>query len=139
MARPTLCSHRRVTCLASQPSARVIGGGPVADALATAGSTTTLCSAPTHPQTGREVLDSFLAQLPSDQDLILVAHSNAGAYIPALSTQRSAVGAVFVDALLPPSRGDLPLAPPAFLDVLRQKVDSHASCPSGPTGGKNQT
>lgn len=102
---------------------------PVADALATVGWTTTWCSAPTNPQTGRGVLDSFLGQLPTDQDLILVAHSNAGAYIPALSTQRSVVGAVFVDALLPPPRGDLPLAPPAFLDFLRQKADADGVLP----------
>ena len=61
--------------------------------------------------------------------MILVAHSNAGAYIPALSTQRSVVGAVFVDALLPPPRGDLPLAPAAFLDFMRKKVDSDGVLP----------
>jgi len=102
---------------------------PVVHALATNGWTTMPCSAPTSPHTGREVLDSFLAQLPTDQGLILVAHSNAGAYIPILSTQRSVAGAVFVDALLPPPRGDLPLAPPAFLNFLRQKVDAGGVLP----------
>lgn len=51
------------------------------------------------------------------------SHSNAGAYVPALTGQRRVVGCVFVDALLPSRAGRVPLAPLAFLDVLRDLAD----------------
>ncbi len=56
-------------------------------------------------------------------------HSNAGAYVPALMTHRRVVASVFVDAVLPPRRGHVPLAPPAFLDVLRPKADGDGLLP----------
>lgn len=102
---------------------------PVAQVLEADGWTTTTCRAPTSPRTGAEVLDVFLAGLPTDRELVLIPHSNAGAYVPVLCTQRSIVGAVFVDAILPPHRGVLPLAPAAFLDFLRQKVDATGELP----------
>ncbi len=39
------------------------------------------------------------------------------------------VAAVFVDAILPPPRGRIPLAPPALLDVLREKADDDGLLP----------
>ncbi|TWP32365.1 hypothetical protein [Leekyejoonella antrihumi] len=102
---------------------------PVAQLLSARGWRTTTCAAPTSPRTGREVLDAFLADLPTDEDLVLIAHSNSGAYVPGISTQRSVVGAVFVDAILPPHHGNLPLTPAAFLDFLRQKADAHGVLP----------
>lgn len=62
-------------------------------------------------RTGQDVLDAFTAALPVGRNLILVPHSNAGAYVPALTTLRSVVGVVFVDAVLPPTHGRVPLAP----------------------------
>ncbi len=56
-------------------------------------------------------------------------HSNAGAYVPELVTQRRVVAMVFVDAVLPPRRGRVPLAPPAFLDLLRSKVEDDGLLP----------
>ena len=79
--------------------------------------------------TGQNVLDSFCAALPSDQDLVLIAHSNAGVFVPELVRQRRVVAAVFVDAVLPPAGGQMPLAPPKLLAVLREKADAQGQLP----------
>jgi hypothetical protein len=81
------------------------------------------------PRTPDDVLRSFLAALPANQDLVLIPHSNAGLYVPALTAQRNVVGYVFVDAGLPASYGQVRLAPPALLDVLRQKADNNDLLP----------
>lgn len=62
--------------------------------------------------------------------MVLLAHSNAGAYVPAVTSRHpSIVGAVFVDAVLPPKRGHVALAPPAFLDFLRPQADAAGMLP----------
>ena len=71
--------------------------------------------APTGPS---DVLLTFLAALPPGKDIVLVAHSNAGLYVPALVQERRVVANVFVDAGLPVRNGRVPLAPPAFRDFL---------------------
>ncbi|MDQ6688541.1 MAG: hypothetical protein M3Z50_13195 [Actinomycetota bacterium] len=48
-----------------------------------------------------EVLASMLAELPPDDELVLVPHSNAGLYAAALAPIRRVRAIVFVDALLP--------------------------------------
>lgn len=75
------------------------------------------------PRTPQDVLDAFLAALPDDQELVLVPHSNAGLYVPAVAARRRVVGCVFVDALVPPRHGRVPIAPPEVLDALRAKAD----------------
>lgn len=97
---------------------------PAAQALTALGWPTTTCAPPAGARCAQDVLDAFVFGLPADDELVLVAHSNAGAYVPALTGRhRSIVGAVLVDAVLPPRRGQVPLAPPAFLDFLRPKAD----------------
>ena len=103
---------------------------PVARILAEHGWRTVVCAVATPVRTGRDAFNSFVAMLPSDRDLIVVPHSNAGAYVPGLVMQRRVVGAVFVDAVLPPVRGDVALAPPAFLDLLRDKVSADGLLPA---------
>ncbi len=72
----------------------------------------------------------MLAGLPTRQELVLVAHSNVGAYLPSLVTRRPIVAAVFIDAVLPAASGGfVPLAPPAFLDFLRDKADTAGLLP----------
>jgi hypothetical protein len=61
--------------------------------------------------------------LPVDQDLVLVPHSNAGLYVPALAGARPVVGYVFVDAGLPPRSGRVSPAPPASYDFLQRSAD----------------
>ena len=102
---------------------------PVARVLADRGWHSTVCTVPTPVLTGEDVLDAFLAALPAERDLVLVPHSNAGAYVPGLAVQRPVVAAVFVDAILPPPSGRIPLAPPAFLGVLREKADDDGLLP----------
>jgi hypothetical protein len=84
---------------------------------------------PVPVRTSAEVLDAYLAALPTDADVVLVPHSNAGAYVPQLAVQRQVVATVFVDAILPPASGRVPLAPPALLDVLEAKADEQGLLP----------
>ena len=102
---------------------------PVARVLADHGWHTVICVAALPVRTGKDALDAFVATLPTEQDLVVVPHSNAGVYVPELVMQRRVVGAVFVDAVLPPGRGYVPLAPPAFLDLLREKADDDGLLP----------
>jgi hypothetical protein len=62
-------------------------------------------------------------QLPGPGDyqpLVLVAHSNAGVFIPVIrsATARPVACSVFVDATLPASRGPTPMVPQEFLPFL---------------------
>lgn len=84
---------------------------------------------PTAPQTPGDALRRFLSAVPADRDVILVPHSNAGLFVPALVSGRQVVGAVFVDAGLPPRQGEVPLAPPALLDALTGKADDRGVLP----------
>ena len=102
---------------------------PVARVLADHGWHTVICVAAPPVRTGQDALDAFVATLPTEQDLVVVPHSNAGVYVPELVMQRRVVGAVFVDAVLPPGRGYVQLAPPAFLDLLREKADDDGLLP----------
>ena len=103
---------------------------PAAQLLHDQGWTTTTCTLPPGRRTAQDVLDGYVACLPTDHDVVLVAHSNAGAYIPAITSRhRRVTGAVFVDAVLPPAQGHIPLAPPAFLDFLRSKADAAGVLP----------
>lgn len=87
-------------------------------------------AAPKHaPQTWADVVAQLLSQLPAERELILVPHSNAGLYVPALRQHRRVVGAVFVDAGLPPPVGSVPLAPPALLAHLATLAGSHDRLP----------
>lgn len=102
---------------------------PVARVLADYGWHTVICEAAPPVRTVQDALDGLVATLPTEQDLIVVPHSNAGVYIPELVMQRPVVGAVFVDAVLPPGRGHVLPAPPAFLDLLRKKADDDGLLP----------
>jgi hypothetical protein len=65
------------------------------------------------------VLEHLWSALPVGRPLALVAHSNAGLYLPAVSAERRVLAMVFVDAALPAASGATPLAPPAMHDFLR--------------------
>ncbi|MCA1683084.1 MAG: hypothetical protein LC685_03715 [Actinobacteria bacterium] len=60
----------------------------VARVLAARGWHTLVCAATARVRTGQDALAAFLATLPTEQSLVLVAHSNAGAYVPELVMQR---------------------------------------------------
>lgn len=92
---------------------------PVADVLARLGVRTTTPALGPGLHTPADVLDRLLEALPAGEDLALVPHSGAGAYIPALTAARRVSAAIFVDAVLPPPSGRVPMAPSALLDQLR--------------------
>lgn len=102
---------------------------PVAQVLAALGWNTVTCPTPSFAQGAQDVLDAFPDALPMHGELVLIPHSNAGAHVPTLTTQRSVVGIVFVGSLLPPERGRIPLAPPDFLPFLRGKADPEGVLP----------
>jgi pimeloyl-ACP methyl ester carboxylesterase len=73
------------------------------------------------------VVDAVVAGLDPDgqgQGVVLVAHSNAGLFIPVITAALPGQvrGCIFVDAALPPSSGAAPVAPPELLALLRDKA-----------------
>ncbi|MFF2509037.1 alpha/beta hydrolase [Streptomyces sp. NPDC058067] len=61
-----------------------------------------------------------LRQVPVDSPVTLVAHSNAGLFLPAIRSRldHPVAASVFVDAPLPARFGPTPVATPEFLDFL---------------------
>jgi len=108
---------------------------PVADALARRGHPALVPSllhvADAEPPAWRQVAAAVAAAVPGDRPVVLVAHSNAGAFVPVIrqALGQSVAGAVFVDALLPAPRAETPLAEGAFLDVLKSLVEPDGRLP----------
>jgi hypothetical protein len=65
-----------------------------------------------------DVLDRLAADLPLNEPLVLVPHSNAGLYVAALTAARNVHGVVFVDAGLPSNAPTTPTAPGPFREFL---------------------
>ena len=67
-------------------------------------------------ETVRDAID----ELPPEQPVVIVAHSNAGLLVPAIvdASPRRVAGCVFVDASLPSPAGPTPTAPPERLEFL---------------------
>ncbi|MGZ4777443.1 MAG: hypothetical protein ACXVYW_19265 [Oryzihumus sp.] len=110
----------------------LLGGavwGPVADALRARGLPVTVARLPREVGRPASVLAGFVADLRGIPDLVLVPHSNAGLFCPALAEATGAAGTVFVDAALPVTAGETALAPPAFLDFLRGLADDTGVLP----------
>ncbi|WP_304454389.1 alpha/beta hydrolase [Nocardiopsis sp. YSL2] len=101
---------------------------PVAEHLAAAGFRVRVPSL-LHTGTGGppfwprvvEAVRDDLWQVPADSPVTLVAHSNAGLFLPTVSAglDHPVAGSVFVDAALPALHGDTPAAPPGPLEFLR--------------------
>ncbi|MEV5517931.1 alpha/beta hydrolase [Streptomyces flaveolus] len=62
-----------------------------------------------------------LRQVPAGSPVTLVAHSNAGLFLPVIRSglDHPVAGSVFVDAALPARTGPTPVAAPEFLEFLR--------------------
>jgi len=74
------------------------------------------------PPTWPAVAEAVAATVPAGTaEVVVVAHSGAGLYVPAVVDRCPApvAGCVLVDAALPPRRGRTPAAPPELLDQLR--------------------
>ncbi|MEO3747272.1 hypothetical protein [Plantactinospora sp. B5E13] len=104
---------------------------PVASALRADFGVTAVVPAPPDPAptSPAAVLAAIEKGLPDSDDLVLVPHSNAGLYVPAIVMTRPVRGAVFVDAVLPPARGDVPVAPARLRDMLRDHVGPDGTLP----------
>lgn len=81
------------------------------------------------PRSPAEVRDHLLSHLPADCALGVVAHSNAGLYVPVLATERHVVATVFADAALPPGEGVAPMAPVAMQSFLKDRADADGVLP----------
>lgn len=69
-------------------------------------------------------VNAAVSQLPQGQPLFVVAHSNAGLFVPVIvdAAQYPVAGCLFVDARLPCRTGPTPTASPERLSFLRAKV-----------------
>ncbi|MFC4586229.1 alpha/beta fold hydrolase [Sphaerisporangium corydalis] len=68
-----------------------------------------------------EAVRRDLEQVPAGGPVTLVAHSNAGLFLPAIRAglDHPVTGSIFVDAALPARTGPTPVASPEFLEFLR--------------------
>jgi hypothetical protein len=85
---------------------------------------------PFWPRVVDGVLDD-LADVPPEQPLVLVVHSNAGPFLPLIrrAVRQPVLACVFVDAALPARDGPTPMAPDEGLRMLRGLVDSDGLLP----------
>jgi hypothetical protein len=114
--------------LVHSPSVGPATWRPVAEQLTAAGHRVRLPSLlhvtdgepPYWPAVVTAVRDG-LRGIPADQPLVLVAHSNAGLFVPVIRAglDRPVAATVLVDAALPARSGPTPVAPPELLDFLR--------------------
>jgi hypothetical protein len=71
-----------------------------------------------------ELVGAAATGLPADRPVVLVAHSNAGLFVPVIvaAATRPVAGCLFVDAALPARQGPTPVVPPEALEFLRAKA-----------------
>jgi predicted alpha/beta hydrolase family esterase len=98
---------------------------------------------PFWPRVAAKVNDAVV-RLPPGQPLVLVAHSNAGLFVPVVvqAAQRPVAGCLFVDASLPSRTGPTPAASSkaivatgmrASAPAFRPGVKARAGGPPGPS------
>jgi hypothetical protein len=109
---------------------------PVADVLAADGYGVVVPSlrgvADAQPPFWPAVVEAVRAAVPpGDRPLVLVAHSNAGLFIPVIrrGLDRPVAASVFVDASLPAGSGSTPVAREEFLGFLRARVEADGRLP----------
>jgi len=85
-----------------------------------------LAQAPRHPA---QVLAHLLDALPDGPALALVAHSNAGLYLPALAAERRVAASVYADAALPAAVGASSVASPRMHRFLQDLTDDDGLLP----------
>lgn len=103
---------------------------PVDDELAAHGWTVLVPPQPAAaPRSADDLIRHLLDHLPTDRDLILTPHSNAGLYVPALTQCRRITGCVFVDARVPPARGEVGVTPPGFAEKMAARAEADGALP----------
>jgi hypothetical protein len=120
-----------VLCLLPSPLLGPSCWRPVADMLSDRGWAVVGVPRPSRaPRCAADTLGAYLAAIPSDRDVVLIPHSNAGLFVPSLAMQRRAAGFVFVDAGLPLNAGSLvPMIPAEFCELLAGKADDAGLLP----------
>ncbi|GLW97080.1 alpha/beta fold hydrolase [Microtetraspora sp. NBRC 16547] len=121
--------------LVHSPSVGPATWTPVAEILRARGHTTVVpslvdvTSGP--PPYWPRVVDAVTAAAPPHGPLVIVAHSNAGMFVPLIvEALRGQVGAcLFVDAALPPRTGPVPIASPEIVGFLRDLADETGVLP----------
>jgi hypothetical protein len=78
-----------------------------------------------------EAVAEAIRGLGADQPVLLVAHSNAGLFMPVLVTEAAQPvhGCLFIDAALPARQESTPVASAEMLDFLRGKVADDGRLP----------
>ncbi|MFC4562491.1 alpha/beta hydrolase [Nocardiopsis mangrovi] len=119
---------RPVFVLVHSPSVGPSTWRPVAEQLTSAGHRVRVPSllhigtgaAPFWPRVVSAVRDR-LRQVPAGSPVTLVAHSNAGVFLPAIRSglDHPVAGSIFVDAALPARTGPTPVVSPELLESLR--------------------
>lgn len=114
--------------LVHSPSVGPATWRPVAGQLASAGYQVRVPSLlhvgsgepPFWPRIAEAVRDG-IGEIPAERSLVLVAHSNAGLFLPTVRAglDHPVAASVFVDAALPARTGPTPVAPPELLEFLR--------------------
>ncbi|MBG0565851.1 alpha/beta hydrolase [Actinoplanes aureus] len=121
--------------LVHSPSVGPLTWQPVADRLTGSGRIAVVPSllgvADAGPPFWPAVVEAVTAGAPADVPLVLVAHSNAGLFVPVVAEalRQPVAACVFVDAALPARTGPTPVLTPELLDVLRPTVAADGRLP----------
>ena len=102
---------------------------PVADVLGQRGWFTTVAPVAPGILSASDVQDMFDEALKCIEEPVLVAHSNAGLFVPWLTGRHRITAGVFVDAGFPSAPGPVAISPPWFYDSLRDKADDSGFLP----------
>ena len=81
------------------------------------------------PSTPEEAAIAYAAAVPSGHRAILVPHSNAGKFIPALIASRNISSVVYVDAVIPVESGTQRLVPAALVAALESITNESGMVP----------
>jgi hypothetical protein len=119
-----------VLCLLPSPLLGPAVWRPVARQLAVDGwAVAEVPWMPVAPRTGPDVLETLVEAVPGGRGAVLIPHSNAGLYVPAVTARRRVAGYVFVDAGLPGHAGSVPMIPPGLHEFLAGKADGNGALP----------
>ncbi|BEL05063.1 hypothetical protein Q0Z83_032540 [Actinoplanes sichuanensis] len=120
--------------LIHSPSVGPATWAPVADRLPGSIVPSLLHVADTEPPFWPAVAETVAAAigaLPAGERVVLVAHSNAGLFVPSVvaASDRTVEALVFVDAAVPARPGPTAVVSPEFLPFLRAKADADGRLP----------
>ncbi len=102
---------------------------PLAAALVALGHQVVVATLPADIDHPDGVMEAFAEAAAAFSRPILVPHSNAGLYAPAVAAGVGATGIVFMDAALPPPEGPAPLAPTSLREHLNRLADADGLLP----------